>query len=261
MFLLDTVVGRVRVAFTDRHGGVSSGPWASLNLARRASGDGGGDGDGDGEEDNHDEPAMISANLTRLAEVFGVPVADVVGMRQVHGREVAVVDHESATGPPRTADALVTRSPGLVLLARAADCVPVALADPALGLAGVVHSGRPGTLAGVVPAAVDVLREMGAGDLRAWIGPRVCGACYEVPARMRAEVAAVEPATWSTTRAGTPGLDLAAGVREQLRRRGVAVHDLADVRNVCTMESDDLYSYRRQGVRSGRLAAVVQVQA
>lgn len=227
MFLLDTVAGRVRVAFTDRHGGVSGG---------------------------------LSANLAVLADAFGVTVHDLVRMRQVHGREVAVVDATTAEGPVPTADALVTRTPGLVLIARAADCVPVALADPVRGVAGVVHSGRVGTLSGVVPAAVDTLRAQGAVELRAWIGPRVCGACYEVPAAMRDEVAAAVPATWSTTRHGTPGLDLGAGVRAQLDDAGVPVHDLADDRSVCTMESGDLFSHRRQGRRAGRLGVLVQVQ-
>ena len=124
----------------------------------------------------------------------------------------------------------------------------------------MVHSSRLGTQAGVVPATVEVLRAQGAGRLRAWIGPRVCGACYEVPVAMRDDVAAVVPATWSTTRAGTPGLDLGAGVRDQLERAGVAVHDLADDRAACTVESDDLFSHRRQVTGAGRLGVLAQVR-
>lgn len=225
MFLLDTVVGRVRVAFTDRH----------CDLA-------------------------VAAGVDRVAAAFGAQPRNVVVMRQVHGRRVAVVDADSAPADAPTADALVTATPGLVLLARAADCVPVAIADPVRGLAGVVHSSRLGTQAGVVPATVEVLRAQGAGRLRAWIGPRVCGACYEVPVAMRDDVAAVVPATWSTTRAGTPGLDLGAGVRDQLERAGVAVHDLADDRAACTVESDDLFSHRRQGTGAGRLGVLAQVR-
>ena len=245
MFLLDTVAGRVRVAFTDRHGGLSQGPRGSLNL-------GGGPG----------SPAavdvMVSANLSRVAEAFGVSTDDVVRMRQEHGRGVAVVDGPPAAAP--TADALVTRTPGPVLLARAADCVLVALADPVRGVAAVVHSGRDGTLAGVIPAAVEALRAAGAVEVRAWIGPRVCGACYEVPEALRDRVAAAVPATWSTTRRGTPGLDLGAGVRAQLVAAGATVRDLAEDGPMCTMESADLFSHRRQGQDAGRLGVAVQVQ-
>lgn len=225
MFVLDTVSGRVRVAFTNRHG---------TDLAG-------------------------AAGLARLAEVLDGRVEDVVVMRQVHGKDVAVVDRSTPRAPMPVADALVTSTPGLALLARAADCVPVALADPAIGIAAVVHSGRQGTAAGVAPATVEVMRAEGAGELEAWIGPRVCGACYEVPAELRAEVAAVEPATWCTTRAGTPGLDLAAGVRAQLHRAGVHVHELPDDAPTCTMESSDLFSHRRQGAGSGRQGVLVQV--
>jgi YfiH family protein len=255
VFVSDSVVGRVRVAFTDRHGGFSSGPWSSLNLAMPVTGPVTGSTPA---SDAGDDPEAVSANLTRVAETFGVERADLRLMRQVHGRDVAVIDAQAAAPP--TADALLTRTPGVVLLARAADCVPVALADTERGVAAVVHAGRVGTLAGVVPSAVEALRRHGAQTLNAWIGPRICGSCYEVPADVRAEVAAVEPATWSTTRSGSAALDLAAGIREQLRRADVAVHDLADDGPVCTMESDDLFSYRRQGARSGRLGVLVQVQ-
>ena len=235
MFVLDTVSGRVRVAFTDRH-----------STKRRST-------------DRHGTDLAGAAGLARLAAALDMRVEDVVVMRQVHGNDVAVVDRSTPRTPMPVADALVTSTPGLALLARAADCVPVALADPAIGIAAVVHSGRQGTAAGVAPATVEVMRAQGAGELEAWIGPRVCGACYEVPAELRAEVAAAEPATWSTTRAGTPALDLAAGVRAQLHRAGVHVHELPDDAPTCTMESPNLFSHRRQGASSGRQGVLVQV--
>jgi YfiH family protein len=157
----------------------------------------------------------------------------------------------------------VTRTPGLVLVVRAADCLPVVLADPESGVVGVAHAGRRGVAAGVVTQAVVAARALGAGaGLRAWAGPRVCGGCYEVPEQMRAEVAEAEPACWSTTSWGTPALDIAAGVLAQLERLDVPVRDLAASlgSRACTVESEDLYSYRRQGERSGRLAGLVHVQ-
>ena len=243
MFLLDERVGGVRVAFTDRHDGVSEGAWASFDL-----GTGGGD-----------DPESVAANLCRLAAALGVGTDRLVTMSQVHGRDVATVD--SVPDRPPVADALLSRTPGIALMARAADCLPVVLADPDAGVVGVAHAGRRGMASGVVPAAVAAARDLGAGSgLRAWLGPRVCGGCYEVPEQMRAEVARAEPASWSTTSWGTPALDVAAGVIAQLERLAVPVTDVADSlgpERACTVESGDLYSYRRQGERSGRLAGLV----
>ena len=127
-------------------------------------------------------------------------------MHQVHGADVAVVPGAGpATAGPPTCDALVTTDTGVALLARAADCVPVLLGDPDAGVVAAVHSGRHGLAAGVVPAAVARMRDLGARRVTAWVGPHVCGACYEVPEEMRDEVAAAVPEAWSTTRWDTPG--------------------------------------------------------
>jgi copper oxidase (laccase) domain-containing protein len=85
----------------------------------------------------------------------------------------------------------------------------------------------------------------------------VCGRCYEVPQQMQDDVAGVEPASRATTSWGTPSLDVAAGVRAQLEREGVDVVDLSR----CTRESPDLFSYRRDGPRSGRQAAMIRITA
>jgi YfiH family protein len=144
----------------------------------------------------------------------------------------------------------------VILLVRVADCVPVLLADVEAGVVAAVHAGRPGLVAGIVPHAVQAMRELGATLLRAWVGPHVCGACYEVPEEMRADVAAVVPESFAETSWGTPSLDVGAGVRAQLAAAGVHVTDASR----CTIEDDDLFSYRRQGVHSGRLGGLVWVR-
>jgi YfiH family protein len=140
-------------------------------------------------------------------------------------------------------------------MVRAADCVPVLLADPVNEVIGAAHAGRLGLARGVVPATVARMRSVGADRITAWVGPHICGGCYEVPAAMQAEVAAVEPASRATTTWGTPALDLGAGVRAQLERAGVDVQWVAR----CTRESDDLYSFRRDGEHAGRLAGVIRL--
>jgi YfiH family protein len=170
----------------------------------------------------------------------------------VHGAEVVRARPGAAR---READGIVTDEVDVVLLVRAADCVPVVLADPVAGVVGAAHAGRPGVAAGVVRRTVEAMRALGARDVTGWIGPHVCRACYEVPADLQDEVAAAVPATRATTSWGTPSLDLGAGVRAQLESEGVTVVDVS----ACTRESPDLFSYRRDGDGSGRLAGLVRL--
>jgi YfiH family protein len=218
----DTVpvaTGTVSVAFTDR----------SLDLGDLAPDD------------------VRAAGLAEIASATG---ATPYLMHQVHGTDVHLVSGPGEATP--NADALLTESTDVALLARAADCVPVLLVADT-GLVGAVHAGREGVRRGVVTAAVDRMRERGAAGIRAWVGPHICGRCYEVPEEMRAEIAAAVPATHATTSWGTPALDLGAGVVAQLEAAEVSVTEVGG----CTREDDRLHSYRRDGAAAGRLAGVV----
>ncbi|WP_169950203.1 peptidoglycan editing factor PgeF [Microbispora sp. H11081] len=229
------------MAFTDRHGGVSAGPYGTRNLGGAVG----------------DDPAAVAENRAKTAVEFGLD--QVVFMRQVHGTGVAYVEEpfgeEPFGGEPPALDGVFTGRPGLGLAVLVADCAPVLVADPEAGLVGGAHSGRPGTEAGVVPALVEAMAARGAEPERmvAVIGPSACGLCYEVPEDLRERVAARVPETWSRTRHGTPALDIRAGIAAQLARAGVA-----DVRHDdrCTIETADLYSYRREQ-RTGRFAGYV----
>jgi polyphenol oxidase len=181
-----------------------------------------------------------------------------VFLEQVHGTRVAVVDAVPEADIPAT-DALVTAQPGVGLAVLAADCVPVLLADARAGVVGVAHAGRVGAATGVLPAVVAAMQELGArpADTTVLLGPAVCGACYEVPAVMQAEVDARLPGSAVRTRRGTPGLDLRAGLYHQLVELGVGKVG-ADPR--CTMEDRTLYSHRRDG-RTGRQAAITWLDA
>ncbi|HEX5919460.1 MAG TPA: peptidoglycan editing factor PgeF [Nocardioides sp.] len=196
------------------------------------------------------DDAVRDEALARLADATG---ATPVLMHQVHGADVDVVDDARASGPP-VVDAMITARPRVALLARAADCVPVLLADPATGWIAAVHSGRPGLAAGVVPSTVARLRDQGATPTVAWVGPHVCGACYEVPAELQEDVAAVVPQSRSTTSWGTPALDLGAGVRAQLAASGV---DDVRVVDACTREDASWPSHRRDGSAATRFAGVI----
>jgi YfiH family protein len=237
--------GPVDLAFTDRHGGVSGVPRDSLNLAWA-----------------DDDPDALAENHRRvMADFAGDGLDRLAELSQVHGNAVAVVGPEGPTHEIRghlhaVADGVVTTEPGVTLMVRAADCVPVLFADEAGEAVGAAHCGRPGLVAGIVPATVEAMRRLTAAPLTAWVGPHVCGRCYEVPAEMQEAVAEVEPASRATTSWGTPSVDVGAGVRAQLERAGVRVVDVS----LCTRESPDLFSYRRDGRESGRQAGLIRRQ-
>jgi polyphenol oxidase len=224
----------VDIAFTNRWGGVTTGPYATLDLTRQRAGD----------------ETALAKNWSLLADAFGV--LGFVSMRQVHSARVEVVRSLDVTPP--TCDALVTDTPGVGLCVRVGDCVPLVLADVAAGVVGVAHAGRIGVTVGVVAATMRTMRALGADRVEAWVGPHICGGCYEVPATMRVEVAGSEPAAYACTTWGTPAVDIGAAVVAQLLRSGCAP---VNVTPVCTRESDDFFSYRRQGRASGRQGGLV----
>ncbi|MFD4138062.1 MULTISPECIES: peptidoglycan editing factor PgeF [unclassified Streptomyces] len=226
-------------AFTDRWGGVSAAPYEELNLGGAVG----------------DDPEAVRSNRTIAAKSLDLDPAGVVWMNQVHGNDVAEVDGPWTTMDPPAVDGLVTARRGLALAVLTADCTPVLLADPVAGVVGAAHAGRPGMIAGIVPATVAAMTSLGAEPERivARTGPAVCGRCYEVPEQMRADVAAVEPAAWSETSWGTPAVDVTAGVHAQLEALGVRARQASPV---CTLESEDHYSYRRDRT-TGRLAGYV----
>ncbi|MBT2588056.1 polyphenol oxidase family protein [Arthrobacter sp. ISL-95] len=212
-----------------------------------------------------DDPTEVMARRARLERVLGLEDQSVSRrfqyMDQVHGNHVEFIE---AYGPGPTADAMVSAAPALhmasdrsvqPLAVMVADCVPVLLVGTDAGSSPVLaaaHAGRPGVASAVVPATVAEMRRRGAVDISAWLGPSICGSCYEVPEQLREEVAAEIPETWSSTSWGTPALDLPAGVRAQLAALNVPVEYSGE----CTLENDSLFSYRRDSL-TGRFAGLV----
>ena len=240
---LDTeqVSVRIRRVSTTRAGGVSSPPFDSFNLGDHVG----------------DKPAAVAANRARLATTIGLGPDRVVWMNQVHGDHVEVVDGPRETAFDNT-DGLVTRTPRLALAVVTADCVPVLLADATAGVVAAVHAGRVGAQNGVVARTVEAMVGLGARepDISVLLGPAVSGRNYEVPADMADEVEAALPGSRTTTSAGTPGLDLRAGIACQLAALGVRA---VDVDPRCTVDDTNLFSHRR-GAPTGRLASVVWME-
>ncbi len=224
-----------RGVFTTRTGGTSHLPWASLNLAVHVQ----------------DAFRSVQANRALLVDQLGVD--GVAFGKQVHGSGVRVVrglSNKTSRGLDDT-DGLVTTVPGLALVMMGADCPPVLLA--ADGVVGAAHVGRLGLAKGVLVEVVRVMREQGAGEIFAAIGPSICGQCYEVPASMAGEVEKAAPGSRSASRQGTTSVDLVAGAAAQLGRLGIASTTVGG----CTLEQPDrFFSYRRDGL-TGRHAGVV----
>ena len=229
----------VGVAVTDRLGGVSSAPYDSLNLADHVG----------------DDPQAVARNRAIVRDAL-IPAGALVTMRQVHGAHVAVVDH--ATPEPPEADALVTRTPGLALVTQVADCTPILLWDRRARVVAAVHAGRRGLAAGVLTRAIEAMTELSARTDRIYavLGPSICPEHYEVPAKLRDEVAQAAPEAAATTAAGAPALDIRAGLLAQLVTAGLRRWM---VMPQCTAETETLYSYRRDGT-TGRFAGLVWLE-
>lgn len=211
-------------------------------------------------------PETAAARRAQVEAAMGVAPGSLRFMNQVHSGTVfslepvveaghGVAGSRPGWNPPE-ADALVSPDGDQALAVLVADCVPIVLADLSGAATAAVHAGRNGVLKGIVPNAVESLRASGARDLTAWVGPSVCGRCYEVPAELRDEVAAAVPAAYAHTRQGTPSLDLPAAVRSQLADAGVGIAPLPTGPASCTIENPELFSHRREP-GAGRFAGLV----
>lgn len=196
-----------------------------------------------------DNLADVLQRRKALENAAGLAPGSLRFMEQVHGTAVEMMEQDS---PAPTADAMV--SLGVPLAVMVADCIPAVLVGqgPEGPVLAAVHAGRPGIANGILPAVVERMRSAGATGIRAWLGPSICGSCYEVPAELRAQVAAQVPATWATTSWGTPALDLPAGAKAQLEAAGVVIEHAGP----CTLENEGLFSYRRSSA-TGRFAGLV----
>jgi len=173
-------------------------------------------------------------------------------LRQVHGNTVVHVESPGG-GAGTPADAAVAAAPGQALAVLAADCAPVALAS-AEGVIGVAHAGWRGLLVGVLGRTAEAMRQLGATDVIAALGPCIHAECYEFGAADLDRVAGrLGDTVRATTAAGRPALDLPGGVRAELAAAGVT--ELEDI-DVCTACSPDHYSWRARR-QTARQAVVV----
>ena len=177
----------VRHGFFTRRGGVSSGPYESLNCSLSGG----------------DDRALVAENRRRAAAALGANPGFLVGCTQVHGAAVVVVDEPWAPGNGPRADAMVTTRPGVALGVITADCAPVLLMGD--GVVGAVHAGWRGAVAGVLEAAVAAMERLGARRIAAAVGPCIGRQSYEVGADLREAVLAHDGAHEACFTPGRPG--------------------------------------------------------
>lgn len=224
----------IRHGFFTREGGVSEGIYASLNCGHGSN----------------DRTEAVTENRRRVGEALGITGAqNVLTLYQIHSATALVVDRPVARDALPRADAMVTRTPGLVLGALAADCTPVLLADPEAKVVGAAHSGWRGAVGGVLEATVASMEGLGArrSRIRAAVGPCIGQDAYEVGPEFEAQLLALDPAhaRFFARKPGAPRpfFDLPGFVEHQLGRAGLAS---VERQSPCTYENESLFfSYRR----------------
>ncbi|MBV9735500.1 MAG: peptidoglycan editing factor PgeF [Acidisphaera sp.] len=222
--------------FFTRRGGVSAGPYATLNCSLSGG----------------DDRAAVLENRARAAGAVGADPARLVGLTQVHGAEVVQVVAPWPPGAGPRADAMVTDVPGVALGIVTADCAPVLFHDPAMGAVGAAHAGWRGALAGILEATLAAMAAIGAAPsrIRAVIGPCIAQASYEVGPDLREALLARAPDDARFLAPGRPGrwqFDLRGYCAARLRAAGVSVG--AVEADTCA-DAVRFFSHRRR-VRAG----------
>lgn len=231
---------RLRHGFFTREGGVSTGIFASLNCSLGSG----------------DAPADVAENRRRAMAALDLGPERLVTCRQVHGRDVALVEGCWDDADRPRADGMVTRQRGLALGILTADCAPVLLADAEAGVIGAAHAGWRGAFAGVIAATIETMQRHGARAerMRAGIGPCIGFASYEVGPEFPAPFLAQDPANVAffraAPRAGHHLFDLAGYVRSRLAAAGVTRIEAAG--GDTAAEPARFFSWRRASLADER---------
>jgi YfiH family protein len=235
-----------RHAILTRLGGISQGPYSALNLGSTVG----------------DEPDAVKENHRLVYKNFILDEARVVSPHQVHKNNVARVEPEHGHSIIPATDALITNVPGIVLLLRFADCVPVLFYDPVHRAAGLAHAGWRGVAAGVVPECVQAMvREFGSHPPVMWagIGPAICQKHYAVNVDVAGKINAAVPPSAGVTEEinGQWYANLPGAVSAQLRTMGIQQVNDASLCTVC--HNEEWYSHRAESGTTGRFGVFVML--
>lgn len=233
-----------RHAFLTRQGGVSEGVFHSLNFGLNYG----------------DAAPHVQENLSRVANTLGIQPEHIYFLSQVHGVHAVTVDRSREQRDVRTqqGDIVLTGDTGAAAAVRTADCVPVLLGCKRTRWVAACHSGWQGCVRGAALAAVEALRNRGATDLVAAIGPHISLDAFEVGSDVAAQLVDASPDKDIVHRYGDkPHVDLRRMVRAQLRAAGVTDAHIDDVPGCTVLEPERFFSYRRDKNPSGRMLSLI----
>lgn len=235
-------------AIFTRLGGVSQGPFATLNVGNSVG----------------DDEAAVAENHARIFAHLGLGSQQVTSPHQVHGNHVALVTgHDAGRQIPNT-DGLLTATPGVALLLRFADCQPILLYDPVRHALALVHAGWRGVAQGIARRAVEAMKAAFGTDpqqLLAGLGPAIGPCCYTVGHNVAAAMGYALP-DWTQVMSAESEdvwrLDLSAANAQQLRAEGVSSIEQAGICTHCRL--DEFYSHRGDNGQTGRFAVVTYLE-
>lgn len=229
--LTHPLLSDVKHGFFTRKGGASSGLFSGLNCGRRST----------------DQSDMVQVNRGRVAAAMGVPPVGLATVKQVHSADVVTLDLDDDVALVREicADGIVTARSDVALAVLTADCQPILLSDPEMGVIGACHAGWRGAIGGVIEATVKAMHSLGAQNIRAVIGPSISQRVYEVGDEFMAEFLTEDAAFdrfFSQGPNGRPMFDLPSFGLMRLREAGVE----AEWSRHCTYSDPErFFSYRR----------------
>jgi YfiH family protein len=249
LFQFDTLQSKAIVhGIVTRRGGASPAPWSSLNVGGTVG----------------DEPDRVRDNRRRLVGAFDLELASVFDTWQIHSDAVVIADAPRGEAPLRQADAILSSTPGVTLMMRFADCVPLMLYDPTRRVIGMVHAGWLGTVRQIARAAIRAMTDRfgtDPGDVLVGIGPSIAVHHYpvgdEVVDALRSSLGP-EAERHLQRVDGETRLDLWSANTWLLQQEGVRHIELAGLCTAC--DTDDWYSHRAEAGRTGRFGAVLALR-
>ena len=233
-------------AIFTRKGGKSQQAWASLNVGNTVG----------------DDPGHVSHNLNQILSVLGYDEVQIAQVKQTHSSNVVRVDNPNLPGSPlKQADGMVTNQPGVLLLMRFADCVPIFLYDPIFKVVGIAHAGWKGTVLGIAFEVVRMMQlEYGSdpGSLITGIGPSIGPDHYQIGQDVIGSVKRSYPDRWNEIlieNSHGVKLDLWKANKIMLKKAGVIKVEVSEICTACNLE--DWYSHRGDDGKTGRFAAAI----
>ncbi|MDD2780996.1 MAG: peptidoglycan editing factor PgeF [Sulfuricurvum sp.] len=232
----------VKACFTTRHGGVSTAPYYSANLAFHVG----------------DNPNDVLQNHDLLAHALGYDRQSLIHMRQIHSDRIVIVNEKLTFDTPPECDALITNRPNTPLMVMSADCTGILIYDPIQKVIAVVHAGRAGALNHILPKTIRKMEEAFGSlskNLQIVLGPSIHGCCYEINKTIASECE--EKGYGSALRKENKKvfLDVNTILLEQLK--ALLIKNVEVLKHCTSCQCDEYFSYRAEAQHTGRLAGVI----